>query len=119
MSGLRIQALHHMYDKNYSDWSPDSREFDGSDADADRAQVWEAPGYSKMDLHVSYDLPTWNGLDMTLQGHIFNVFDDVFIQDATDNSQYNGFGPKAHQAHNAEVFLGTPRYTNISLSINF
>ena len=119
VKGLRLQAIHKTYDKNYSDWSPSAREFDGSDADADRAQVWEAPGYSRLDLHMSYKLPKINDLDMTLTGHIFNVLDEVFVQDAVDNSQYNGYGSKQHLPHNAEVFLGTPRYANIGLTINF
>jgi len=119
VKGLRLQAIHKTYDKNYSDWSPSAREFDGSDADADRAQVWEAPGYSRLDLHMSYKLPKINDLDMTLTGHIFNVLDEVFVQDAVDNSQYNGYGSKQHLPHNAEVFLGTPRYANVGLTINF
>jgi len=119
VKGLMIQAIHKTYDKNYSDWSPSAREFDGTNDDADRSQVWEAPGYSKLDLHMSYKLPKVKGLDMTLNGHIFNVLDEVFVQDAVDNSQYNSYGTKAHLAHNAEVFLGTPRYANIGLTINF
>ena len=119
VKGLMIQAIHKTYDKNYSDWSPSAREFDGTNDDEDRSQVWEAPGYSKLDLHMSYKLPKVKGLDMTLNGHIFNVLDEVFVQDAVDNSQYNSYGTKAHLAHNAEVFLGTPRYANIGLTINF
>ena len=119
VKGLQLQAIHKTYDKNYSDWSPSAREYDGSDADADRSQVWEAPGYSRLDLHMSYKLPKVKGLDMTLNGHIFNVLDEVFVQDAVDNSRYNSYGTKAHLAHNAEVFLGTPRYANIGLTINF
>ena len=119
VKGLMIQAIHKTYDKNYSDWSPDAREFDGTNDDADRSQVWEAPGYSKLDLHMSYKLPQVKGLDMTLNGHIFNVLDEVFVQDAVDNSRYNSYGSKEHLAHNAEVFLGTPRYANIGLTINF
>ena len=56
---------------------------------------------------------------MTLTGHLFNALDAVYVQDAVDNSQYNGFGDKIHLAHNAEVFLGTPRYFNLGLSVNF
>jgi iron complex outermembrane receptor protein len=119
VKGLRLQAIHKTYDKNYSDWSPSAREFDGTNDDADRSQVWEAPGYSRLDLHMSYKLPKINDLDMTLTGHIFNVLDEVFVQDAVDNSRYNGYGSKQHLAHNAEVFLGTPRYANIGLTINF
>ncbi len=116
IKGLNIQGLLKVYDDNYADWSPDAREVDG---EADRAQVWKAPGYSKLDLHLSYRLPEIAGLNMTLHGHIFNALDDVYVQDATDNSKYNGYGEKLHLAHNAEVFLGTPRYYNLGLTVNF
>ena len=56
---------------------------------------------------------------MTVHGHLFNALDDVYVQDATDNSKYNGYGDKLHLAHNAEVFLGTPRSFNLGLSVNF
>ena len=117
VKGMRLQALYKTYDKNYADWSPSAREI--VEGVTDRAQVWEAPGYSKLDLHASYDLPSVGGLDLTLTGHIFNALDEVFVQDAVDNSKYNSWGDKEHLAHNAEVFLGTPRYANIGLTINF
>jgi len=117
IKGLNIQGLFKMYDDNYSDWSPDSREVDGDDVD--RSQVWKAPGYSKLDLHLSYKLPQVAGLDMTLSAHLFNALDNVYVQDAVDNSKYNGYGDKVHAAHNAEVFLGTPRNFNVGLSVNF
>ena len=116
ISGLRIQGLYKMYSDNYADWSPDSREISG---DADRSQVWKAPAYNRLDLHLSYKLPEIAGLDMSINAHIFNALDDVYIQDAVDNSKYNGYGDKVHAAHNAEVFLGTPRYYNVGLSVNF
>ena len=48
-----------------------------------------------------------------------HLWDDVYVQDAVDNSKYNGYGDKLHLAHNAEVFLGTPRSFNLGLSVNF
>ena len=117
LEGLSIQGLYKMYDDNYADWSPDSREVD--EDGADETQVWKAPGYSKLDLHIAYKLPEIGGYDMTLSAHIFNALDGVYVQDAVDNSQYNGYGDKLHLAHNAEVFLGTPRYYNVGLSVNF
>jgi len=117
--GLSLQGLYKLYSNNFADWSPDSREYDGSDADADRSQVWEAPNYGKLDLHATYKLPKIAGLDMTLSAHIFNALDGIYVQDAVDNSQYNGYGDKVHAAHNAEVFLGTPRYANVGLAVNF
>jgi len=116
IEGLRVQGLYRWYDNHYSDWSPDSREVEG---DADRSQVWKTPSYGKLDIHTSYKLPEIAGLDMTLSAHIFNALDDVYIQDAVDNSKYNGYGDKVHAAHNAEVFLGTPRSFNVGLSVNF
>ena len=116
VDGLRVQGLYRWYDNHYADWSPDSREVEG---DADRAQVWKTPSYGKLDLHLAYKLPQIAGLDMTLHGHLFNALDDVYVQDATDNSKYNGYGDKMHLAHNAEVFLGTPRHFNLGLSVNF
>jgi iron complex outermembrane recepter protein len=116
IDGLSLQGLYRIYDNHYADWSPDSREVDG---DADRAQVWKSPGYSKLDLHIAYKLPEIAGLDMTITGHLFNALDNVYVQDAVDNSQYNGYGDKVHAAHNAEVFLGTPRHFNLGLAVNF
>ena len=117
IKGLNIQGLLKFYDDNYADWSPDAREVE--EDGADRAQVWKAPGYNKLDLHLSYKLPEIAGFDLTLHGHVFNALDNVYVQDATDNSKYNGYGDKLHLAHNAEVFLGTPRYYNLGLTVNF
>ncbi len=120
VEGLKTQVLYNIYDNNYADWSPDSREYDGEDTNADRTQVWEAPGYSKMDIHINYDLPLdVGGSNVQLFAHIFNALDNVYVQDAVDHSQYNSYGDKVHAAHNAEVFLGTPRYFNAGLKINF
>jgi len=119
MPGLSIQALFNMYDKNYADWGPDDREVD-SDGEADRDQVWMAPSYSKIDLHVGYDLPvSIANTRMSAFLHVFNVLDAVYVQDAVDNSQYNSYGGTSHDADNAEVFLGTPMYFNAGLNVYF
>ena len=119
VKGLTVSGIYKMYDKNYSDWSPDAREYDGDDSNADREQVWMAPAYNRLDLHASYKLPKIGGLDMALTGHVFNALDAVYVQDAVDHSKYNSYGSKTHAAHNAEVFLGTPRYFNLGLTVNF
>ena len=119
IKGLKLEALYKQYDNNYSDWSPNAREYDGSDEDADREQVWKAPGYSRVDLHASYALPSIGGYDITAFAHVFNALDATYVQDAVDHSQYNSYGDKTHAAHNAEVFLGTPRYFNAGIAVNF
>ena len=119
IAGLSVQALFNYYDKNYSDWGPSAREVE-SDGTADREQVWMAPSYNKLDLHVNYDLPvSIAGTKMTAFAHVFNALDAVYVQDAVDHSQYNSYGDKVHAAHNAEVFLGTPMYFNAGLRVNF
>jgi hypothetical protein len=119
IDGFSVQALFNYYDKNYSDWSPNAREV-GSDGTTDREQVWMAPSYSKLDVHINYVLPvSIAGTKMTAFAHIFNALDAVYVQDAVDHSQYNSYGDKVHAAHNAEVFLGTPRYFNAGLKVNF
>ncbi|NQT64048.1 MAG: hypothetical protein HQ556_13890, partial [Candidatus Marinimicrobia bacterium] len=160
IKGLRVQALYSMYDNNYADWSPASRQIndwgdDGLEGDgeageidpwdlaydngegdgllsaaelayADHDQVWEAPGYAKMDLHLTYDLPKMAGINAQLFMHVFNVLDATYVQDAVDNSEYNGFSiydgdfiSNNHTAEKAEVFLGTPRWMNAGLKLNF
>ncbi len=141
IKGLRVQAIYSMYDNNYSDWSPTSRQIndygddgiagtdDNGEGDdlisdteksfADRRQVWIAPAYAKMDLHATYNLPRIAGINAQLFAHVFNVLDATYIQDAVDNSDFNSYGDKDHLAHNAEVFLGTPRWLNMGLKLNF
>ncbi|NOZ08077.1 MAG: TonB-dependent receptor [FCB group bacterium] len=130
--GLSVQGVWNSYDNHYADWDPTSREVEDTDGDgtisadelaaADRTQSWKAPGYSKVDLHMSYDLPVdFAGTKLQLFAHIFNAFDDVYVQDAVDNSKYNAFtgDGKNHKADDAEVFLGTPRSFNAGISILF
>jgi outer membrane receptor protein involved in Fe transport len=77
-----------------------------------------------MDIHASYDLPfNWKGVRVMLFAHIFNVLDTKYIQDAVDNSPYNGYyGPNneySHMAPAAEVYMGMLRTFNTGLSIAF
>lgn len=117
ISGLRAQLIMHKYDKNYADWSPGAREIKGSSAD--REQVWMAPGYTRMDFHAYYNLPMqFAGTDLQVFAHIFNLTDALYIQDATDNSQYNSYD-KDHDADSAEVFFGLPQYFNMGISVRF
>ncbi len=120
IEGLSLKALVNHYDNNYADWDPSSREYE-DEGSADREQVWMAPSYQKVNLHVNYDLPvSIAGTNMTAFLHVFNALDAVYVQDATDNSRYNAFNDDGtHDASSAEVFLGTPRYFNAGLVVNF
>ena len=120
MAGLSIQSLLNYYDDHFSDWSPSDREY-SDEANADRNQVWMAPSYSKLNFHVNYDLPMEvAGTKMSAFLHVFNALDAIYVQDATDNSSYNAFNDDGeHDASSAEVYLGTPRYFNMGLTVRF
>ena len=115
VKNLNATLTYRNYSKYYADWNV----FGRNDA-ADRAESWEVPNFSVLDLNLNYRLPIdFNGVTMDVFAHIFNVMDAVYIQDATDNSAYNAYGDKTHSADDAEVFLGLPRNYNAGVKINF
>lgn len=115
MKGMIFQVIGKTYQNHYANWDPFSRD---ALEDGERPQSWEIPNYTTFDLHTSYQLPfDLKGVNVKLFAHIFNLLDETYIQDATDNSQYNGYDSD-HDADDAEVFFGAPRSWNVGLSIN-
>jgi iron complex outermembrane recepter protein len=114
IKGLQAQLVYRMYDNYYSDFNP----FDRDDA-ADRAQVWKVPSYSLVDLHFSYKVPT-DFADVKVFAHVFNLLNELYVQDATDNSQYNGYSANGtnHSADDAEVYPGLPTSFNLGFQVN-
>ncbi len=114
VKGLQVQLLGKYYANYYADWDPFSRTVEG-----DNAQVWKVPDYTVFDLHASYDLPIKGSTGVQVFVHVFNLFDDIFVQDAVDNSQYNGYygdnNEFSHTASSAEVYLGLPRTVNFGM----
>ena len=112
--GMRAQIVYRYYMRNYSYWDPFSRS-----NPKDRKQSWKAPDYGVMDLHFSYNLPvTYRGVRFQFFTHVFNVFDSLYIQDARDNSRYNAWDHD-HDADDAEVFFGPPRFFNVGFSVSY
>ena len=75
-----------------------------------------------MDLNASYNLPfEISGAKAQIVLNVRNLFDEVYIQDALDNSRYNAypFRVNDHSASAAEVYLGMPTSYNLGLKINF
>jgi len=118
IQGLYIRAQGRTYWNHYAEFNPVDRTKQ-SEAGKDS---WEAPGYSVFDLHASYRIgdliPAWNGGDVRVFANIYNVFDEMYVSDATDNSSYNGFD-KDHNADDAEIFLGLPRTFNLGFEVKF
>ena len=103
--------------KHFAAWDPFSRQ------EEDREQVWETPAYFLVDLHAGYTIKTASRYKVAITGHVFNLFDEIYIQDATDNSSYNGYygdnDEYSHTAAAAEVFLGLPRTFNVGVKFSF
>ena len=117
IKGLNAQVVYKYYARYWSDFNPFDRANPG-----DRAQPWKVPDYGVMDFHVKYTLPFHlSGVKFELFGHVYNVLDQIYIQDATDNSQYNAYtsNGKTHSADDAEVFLGLPRFFNIGIQVRY
>ena len=115
VKGLQIQGIARHYRNNHADWDPFSRTDDPGD---ELIQSWIAPTYTVIDLHASYNLPLeLKSFSFQLFAHVFNLTDAIYIQDAVDNSRYNGFDGD-HDADDAEVFFGLPRSVNAGLIIN-
>ncbi len=123
--GLFVQAVGKTFGKHYADYDPFGRTTDLDEG----VQSWSPPGYTVFDLHASYrlspEVTSMFGGNVRLFLHVFNFFDAVYVQDAVDNSRYNGYwddaerdrGSLSHKADDAEVFLGYPRSLNFGFQI--
>lgn len=121
VEGSTIQLSYRYYRKFSADWDPTSREYSDGDT-PDRGSVFLVPDYGIMDLNASYNLPfEISGAKAQIILNVRNLFDEVYIQDALDNSRYNAypFRVNDHSANAAEVYLGMPTSYNLGLKINF
>jgi len=118
VNGLSIKLQGLWYDRYWADFTPNSRTTVG-----DYAAPWQIPSYTVYDLHVSYTIPSLSDrFETKLFAHVFNLTDEVYISDATDESSFEAVGlnlASAHSAQRAEVFFGAPLTVNAGVSISF
>jgi len=114
--GLSVKLQGRWYDNYYSDYNAESRT-----NSSDRGQVWQIPSYTVYDLHVNYNLPLdFQKVDVGIFLHIFNLTDEVYVSDASDNSLYEGISSApSHTAQRAEAFLGRPISYNAGIRLKF
>jgi len=119
---LYIRAQGRTYWNYYSEFDPFDRTELEVDSNGSRIQPWKTPGYTVVDLHTSYSLgeliPVWQGGDVRLFLNAYNIFNKIYISDAVDNSSYNDYDGD-HDADDAEVYLGQPRFFNLGFEIKF
>ncbi len=115
--GLYLQLVGKTFANHYAEFNPADR----TDPD-DRAQSWKVPGYTVFDLHAGWDLPLPTlPVKARLFANVFNLFDELYVQDALDNSSFNAYtgNGRTHSADDAEVFIGLPRTFNLGISIRY
>ncbi len=116
VKGLKLQLIMRHNSNHYAQFNPTSRT-----DETDKAQVWETPSYSVFDAHANYQLPLKGKLGINVFVHVFNIFDTFYIQDAVDNSRYNGYygdnNKYSHTVNSAEVFLGLPFNFNLGVKV--
>lgn len=118
VQGLSVKFQGRWYDRYWSDFSPETRTVAG-----DYAQSWRIPSYTLYDLHVNYNLPiSSRRFDVSVFAHVFNIFDEVHVSDATDESSFEAVGlnlAARHTVQRAEVFLGPGLAWNIGVKVSF
>ncbi len=116
VKGLSIKLQGRWYDNYYADFDPSTRR-----TSTDRGQAWQLPNYEVYDLHVNYRLPFKSErFDVDIFAHIFNLADETYVSDATDNSSFEAISSApSHSPMRAEVFLGPPVSYNIGATIRF
>jgi hypothetical protein len=115
--GLQAQLAWRYYDSYYSKFDPFSR----TDSD-DREQVWQIPAYSLFDVNAYFRIPGQvAGVDVSVFLHVFNLFDELYVEDATDNSSFNAYTANGvnHSADDAEIYPGLPRNFNFGFRLVF
>ncbi|HEX38032.1 MAG TPA: TonB-dependent receptor [Candidatus Cloacimonetes bacterium] len=111
-AGLETRIVGKYYMDFWSNWNVMDR-----DDPNDRTQSWKVPNFGTVDFHLKYHVPTIvRGLTLKIFAHAFNVLDEIYIQDATDNSAYNAYD-KDHDADDAEVFFGPRRKISVGVEV--
>lgn len=119
LNGMSLQFIARYNANHYAAFNPQRLVDDPNDTQ----EVWKTPSYTVMDLHINYKLPIKGRVGVEIFGHVFNLLDEIYVQDAVDNSSYNGYygydGALTHTANSAEVYLGLPRTFNVGARISF
>lgn len=98
--------------RNYSDFSISKNDF-APGANLKVGKPWEIPWGNAFDLQASYNFKI-GGLDATLFGNVYNVFNNNYVNDATCGAYVDGTWENAYQ-----VFYSFGRTYALRLKVNF
>ncbi len=111
MQGLKIGADYNLFARNYADW-----DFSSNDITFNGIKVfsspWRIPSSYTFDVDASYAFKIGDKLNARLSGKVNNLFDQEYIQQATDGDKHNW--ESAYQ-----VFYGFGRTYSLGLKVSF
>lgn len=113
VKGLYFTYRATYFDNHYANFQPE--DLQGSDAGR---ESWKLPSYTLSNLHAGY---TWNinETSIGIRANVINLFDTVYLSDATDNDDFNSPAFMDFDAKSASVFFGQGRRWTISLELDF
>ena len=109
--GFRIGGDWTVNARNYSDYSVTGALVAGATLDVQ--SPWEIPWGNEFDLNASYSFKI-GGLNATLYGNVYNLFDYNYVKDATTNYSTPGTWKNAYR-----VFYSFGRTFSLRLKVNF
>jgi len=107
-----IKARYTYFDRNWSDFNPESSVGDNAGRDP-----WRIPAYGILDVHAGYTFK-FEGFRLQARASMFNALDAVFVSDAQNNDTFLPDPRTDWDAASASVFFGAPRRFNFSLTLN-
>lgn len=110
--GFRIGADWTVAARNYSDYQVSSSSYSPG-ADINVAEPWEIPWGQQFDLSASYKFKI-GGLNATLYGNVYNLFNYNYVMDAYTNTDSRGTWENAYR-----VFYSFGRTFSMKMRINF
>ena len=110
--GFRIGADWTFSARNYSDYSVNGSDL-GAGVILNVKKPWEIPWGNEFDLNASYRFKI-GGLDATIYGNVYNLFNYYYVKDATTNYNATGTWQNAYN-----VFYSFGRTFSLRLKVNF
>jgi iron complex outermembrane receptor protein len=104
LEDTRFIVNYNYFDGLWASYDPNDRSIEGA------PEAWKVPDYGTFDAILTYDFEI-GGMDASLTGRMFNVFNTKYIADAQDGS--------SHTANDALVWYGYGRTFNIGTRIRF
>ena len=110
--GFRIGGDWTIYARTYSDYAVSGSALTANST-LEVQKPWEIPWGNEFDLNCSYRFKI-GGLDATIYGNVYNLFNHYFVKDATTNYSTPGTWQNAYR-----VFYSFGRTFSLRLRVNF